>query len=337
MATPRQIDANRQNALKSTGPQTEKGKQIVRANALKHGLAGHGVVFPDELADALETRKQEWREEMRPEGPYQEWLFEQICIESTRADACLHQEIARRDELAQRAAESWDEDRALLAERLAEGLARRPEIVQKQLLQTLQGADLLIREWEIVGASLRNDQEWSADLWNRALDLLGVPVDRRQHRSPAELGPGTACEPGLRLIDEQVSALQRRRTTYLIDRDARERADAETGLSDHEAPAIRQIRRDEAACLRLLQWLTRELKNHRRNPAPQGEPTPQPRPTARAHANPSPSPRPSPSPSSPPEIEPLPPALWSRPSGPASAVEMIDLAMVPAARPPGLD
>ena len=39
MATTRQIAANRRNAIKSTGPKSRAGKQRVRNNALKHGLA----------------------------------------------------------------------------------------------------------------------------------------------------------------------------------------------------------------------------------------------------------------------------------------------------------
>src|SRR5438132_62932 len=40
MATEKQIEANRQNAQKSTGPKSDEGKEQSRANSLKHGLAG---------------------------------------------------------------------------------------------------------------------------------------------------------------------------------------------------------------------------------------------------------------------------------------------------------
>jgi hypothetical protein len=39
MASERQLLANRRNALKSTGPKSDEGKQRVSANALKHGLS----------------------------------------------------------------------------------------------------------------------------------------------------------------------------------------------------------------------------------------------------------------------------------------------------------
>jgi hypothetical protein len=34
----RKVEANRQNALKSTGPRTEIGKKMVAKNAVKHGF-----------------------------------------------------------------------------------------------------------------------------------------------------------------------------------------------------------------------------------------------------------------------------------------------------------
>jgi hypothetical protein len=50
MTSLRQLDANRRNALKSTGPQTENGKVQSRRNALKHGLTAETVIEPLENA-----------------------------------------------------------------------------------------------------------------------------------------------------------------------------------------------------------------------------------------------------------------------------------------------
>ena len=44
MTTPRQVEANRRNASKSTGPKTERGKQQPRRNAVRHGLMAETVV-----------------------------------------------------------------------------------------------------------------------------------------------------------------------------------------------------------------------------------------------------------------------------------------------------
>ena len=51
MTSYRQIDANRRNALKSTGPKTEAGKQASRRNAVRHGLTAETVLSALEDAE----------------------------------------------------------------------------------------------------------------------------------------------------------------------------------------------------------------------------------------------------------------------------------------------
>ena len=54
-ASKKQAAANRRNAKKSTGPKSAPGKQVVRMNALKHGLQAEHVVIPVEDPEEFET------------------------------------------------------------------------------------------------------------------------------------------------------------------------------------------------------------------------------------------------------------------------------------------
>ena len=54
MTSSKQIEANRRNALKSTGPRTEAGKEQSRRNAVRHGLTAETVV--DVLEDPEDYR-----------------------------------------------------------------------------------------------------------------------------------------------------------------------------------------------------------------------------------------------------------------------------------------
>jgi hypothetical protein len=48
MTSSRQVQANRRNALKTTGPKTAEGKAAVCLNAMKHGLLSREVLLPGE-------------------------------------------------------------------------------------------------------------------------------------------------------------------------------------------------------------------------------------------------------------------------------------------------
>ena len=53
MTSDKKAEANRRNALKSTGPKTPEGKAAVRLNALRHGLRSEEILLPGEDEEAL--------------------------------------------------------------------------------------------------------------------------------------------------------------------------------------------------------------------------------------------------------------------------------------------
>lgn len=58
MATERQIIANRQNALRSTGPRSLGGKERSSQNAIKHGLTAHRIIPGENAQEHLSFRAQ---------------------------------------------------------------------------------------------------------------------------------------------------------------------------------------------------------------------------------------------------------------------------------------
>src|SRR5882724_11319377 len=69
MATPAQINANRANAQKSTGPRSPEGKSASRFNALQHGLDAKSVIIPGEDPAEYEQLAQDYQAEFRPASP----------------------------------------------------------------------------------------------------------------------------------------------------------------------------------------------------------------------------------------------------------------------------
>jgi hypothetical protein len=55
MSTLNQIEANRLNALKSTGPKTSQGKERSRCNAIRHGLTAETVIVGVEDSNDYEA------------------------------------------------------------------------------------------------------------------------------------------------------------------------------------------------------------------------------------------------------------------------------------------
>ena len=68
MATKAQINANRQNAEKSTGPKTAEGKEAVSQNAFKHGLFVDKAVVRDESQDDYDRHRQALLAQWEPVG-----------------------------------------------------------------------------------------------------------------------------------------------------------------------------------------------------------------------------------------------------------------------------
>jgi len=77
MATIKQINANRKNALLSKGPKTDLGKLNSSKNSLKHGLTAKQLVIGEDLKE-FEKYRDHMIEELKPEGILEEQVVFKI-------------------------------------------------------------------------------------------------------------------------------------------------------------------------------------------------------------------------------------------------------------------
>ena len=215
--------ANRRNALKSTGPKTAAGKEVVRRNALKHGLTA--VVVPvEEEAAAVAERAAGLVQSVGPGNPWQAWVVGELAQVSVRLDRLGRVERQVREEACWRALTCWDVDQRDEVERVAARLSKDPGRVVGWLRRSPQGCDWLIERWAML-ASVADRHPWTAEQVRLAYDLLGTPVEVR----------GDAPE---RVIDAEGVAVGPERSAAAV---------ARAMIADLEVQRERVIEADEIA------------------------------------------------------------------------------------------
>jgi hypothetical protein len=107
----KQVEANRRNALKSTGPRTKKGKTRSSRNALQHGVTATMSVVSSpphsEHARLLREEREALRADLRPRGAMEEFLIEKMATLRVRYRLLqLHEQAIVADSI-NRAVRSW--------------------------------------------------------------------------------------------------------------------------------------------------------------------------------------------------------------------------------------
>jgi hypothetical protein len=107
MSSQRQIEANRRNAQKSTGPTSVTGKAVSSMNALKTGIHAKSLLLPSEKLADLEQLIEEYYNCHQPATPearslvddliYGEWLKRRLRAAETQMWAFSHQESFQPD------------------------------------------------------------------------------------------------------------------------------------------------------------------------------------------------------------------------------------------------
>ena len=96
MTSERQIEANRLNSQRSTGPRTPEGKAKVAMNALKHGLTADRIVLANEDPDEFEAFRSAMLTALDPQDAVDEVLAERVVFNAWRLrrvpmiEAALH-------------------------------------------------------------------------------------------------------------------------------------------------------------------------------------------------------------------------------------------------------
>ncbi len=82
MSSQAQIDANRVNSQKSTGPTSPEGKAVSSLNALKSGIDAQSEIIRDEDPAALAALSAAFHLEFHPSGPNQLALVDTLSYAS---------------------------------------------------------------------------------------------------------------------------------------------------------------------------------------------------------------------------------------------------------------
>ena len=76
----KQLEANRRNALQSTGPITQDGKAAVRLNALRYGLRARSVLLPGENEEDYHHLCAGLESDWQPQSRTEQLLLEQMAV-----------------------------------------------------------------------------------------------------------------------------------------------------------------------------------------------------------------------------------------------------------------
>jgi hypothetical protein len=210
MTSFRQIEANRRNACKSTGPITEEGKQRSRCNAVRHGLTAETVIGALEDAqdyqafeaaiiadyDAQSTVERElvlrlasllWR--LRRATTMETGLFDiqanylrefrQGCQSRTKSQEIIHERFGRADSV------DADPDRA--SPGISNGAEARRSSKPKSLDPATELARCFLRLANLDSYPLDRLSRYEAILWRQAGQIL-FALDALDRRKPQEKG-----------------------------------------------------------------------------------------------------------------------------------------------------
>ncbi len=237
----KQIEANRKNALRSTGPKTPKGKQASRLNGLKHGLRAKEAIIPgQEDAADFETMLTELREDLKPEGHMESHLVEQIGMDELRLRRVHRAELGAIRRQMSSATES-DVD-TVIDEAFESFPERLPQILREStagIAYQREGVKKALDELESEGTLSENTCDYLEEVFGRGMDspapILklwflgeipegdeedletdGEPLGTADEGGPSkEAAARKLLEAALKILDQQARKLRKKERTDL--------------------------------------------------------------------------------------------------------------------------
>jgi hypothetical protein len=204
--SPARIEANRRNALKSTGPKTAEGKARSAMNAVTHGLRCQ-VVEPEHQRPLIDARVSEWAADLRPSGAAQSWLVRRAAAASVRLDLCLEAEVERRAAAAERAEAKYLREARRKVAILAQAFPHRPIPTAEALEATAFGCEYLLNEFAAMARDLSDADGYLGKVEREhALTMMGIDPRRPDPGHPVA-GPfvraalANDCRPDPEEID----------------------------------------------------------------------------------------------------------------------------------------
>ena len=254
MATTAQIEANRRNSKRSTGPVTQSGKNRSKLNALVHGCRAEILVLPTEDPDLFEDCSRTWRVSLKPRNPAEEYMVNRMASLAWKGERIDRAQMAQLNNRVHHAGvdavDTEFEQVISLGKRLLGGKSVTDETPREsndpidgddpmhfvlRLQTSVAGCEWMLDQWANLRTVLERDVPWVAADQRKAVRLLGHnPVDVLDNIDVARLYLASHVllnqggEPFQDIIDELSTAeapsfrqsLQSRRYHDLAPKDA---------------------------------------------------------------------------------------------------------------------
>ena len=287
------IDANRQNALNSTGPKTDEGKAASRRNALKHGLTGSGVVLLGEDQHLVADRCEKLAAEIAPDGDMVNLMLAQkLAVLWVRSERSYRHEVATTAKRVRGAEAAFDEARRTEADHLISYIGAEPLTNARRLRAMPEGVDLLLQKLRdlrdvaagVTGEAWSMHNRWEVDCCmghvsgaspHSRCHILGLAMEGKFDELRFEDGAGLdrdgriqwAREQMILLIEDEIARLEAHRETLDLAGIAQSRAEAVDRALVDTGPEATLARKYEASTERAMFRTLNELRGLRKERA----------------------------------------------------------------------